>query len=103
MGGDDGDHPALPGERKGFLVAARIVLADAGERLILVADKDGGPDVTGGGVFHHRRPAQERLEPRIFEHDADGAGERGIGAGGHIQGQHLAALDEGIEGRYVAA
>ena len=41
MRGDDGDHPALPGQGKRLLVAARIVLADAGERLILVTEKDG--------------------------------------------------------------
>ena len=57
-----------------FLVAARIVLADAGERLILVADKHGRPDVAAGLVLHLYRPAQQGLEPRIFQHDADGAG-----------------------------
>ena len=40
MRGDDGDHATLPGQGKRFLVAARIVLADAGERLILVTDKE---------------------------------------------------------------
>ena len=102
MGGDDGDHATLPGEGKGLLVAARIVLADAGERLILVADKDGRPDVAAGLGLHRRRPAQQGLEPRIFQHDADGAGQRGIGAGGHIEGEDLPALDEDIEGRQVA-
>ncbi len=102
MCGDDGDHPTLSGEGKGFLVAARIVLADAGERLILVTDKDGWPDVAAGLGLHLYRPAQQGLEPRIFQHDADGAGQRGIGAGGHIEGEDLPALDEDIEGRQVA-
>ena len=93
---------ALPGERKGLLVAARVVLADAGERLVFVAEKDGRPDVAIGLGLHRRRPAQQRLEPRIFQHDADRPGERGIGAGGHVEGQHLAAVDEVIEGRKIA-
>ena len=103
MRGDDGDHAALPGERKGFLVAARIVLADAGERLIFVAHKHGRPDVAAGLALHRRRPTQQRLQPRIFEHHADRASQRGIGAGGHVEGQHLAALDELVKGRQVAA
>ena len=68
-----GIHAALPGEGKRLLVAARIVFADAGERLIFVADKDGRPDVAAGLALDRRRPAQQRLEPRIFEHDADRA------------------------------
>ena len=84
---------------KGFLVAARVVLADAGERLILVAQKDGRPDVPARRCLHLRRPEEERLQPRILEHDADGAGERGIGAGGHVEGEHLPVVDELIERR----
>ena len=101
--GDDGDHPALPGEGKRFFVAARIVLADAGEGLVFVADKDGRPDVAIGLGLHRRRLAEQRLEPRIFQHDADGAGQRRVGAGGHVEGQHLPALDQRIEGRKIDA
>ena len=95
MCGDDGDDAALPGERKGRFVAARVVLTDAGERLLLVTEKD---DVAIGLGLHRRRPAEQRLEPRIVQHDAAGAGKRRVGAGGHIQGQHVAVLDEVIEG-----
>ena len=35
--------------------------------------------------------------------DADGAGQRRVGARGHVEGQHLAALDELVKGRQVAA
>ena len=86
--GDDGDDAALAGERKGFLAAARVVLADAGEGLVFVADKDGRPDVAAGLGLHHRRPAQQRLEPRIFQHDADGAGQR-------IEGRQIDAFHGG--------
>ena len=88
-----------PGEGKGFLVAAWVVLADAGERLVLVAEKDGRSDVPIGRGLHLRWPAQQRLEPRIFEHHADGAGQRGVGAGRHVEGQHLPVLNELIQGR----
>ena len=48
----DWNAPALPGECKGFLIAGWIVLAYRGEGLILVTDKDGGPEVGHGGFFH---------------------------------------------------
>ena len=93
------DAPALPRERKGFLVAGGIVLAHRCEGLVLVTDKDGGPEVVRGGFFHLRRPHKQGLEPCVFEHDADGAGQRRVAPGWHVQGQHLAALDQFIERR----
>ena len=68
----------------------------------LVADKDGRPDVAAWIGLHRRRPAEQRLEPRIFQHDADGAGQRRVGAGGHVEGEYLPALDELVKGRKVA-
>ena len=79
---------AIPDSRRpDFRIGrARVVLADAGERLIFVTEKDGWPHVAAGRVFHRRRSTQQRLQPRVFEHHADGPGERGIRAGRHVQG-----------------
>ena len=84
---------------KGFLIAGRIVLADRRERLVLVANKDSGPEVSAWGFLHLRGPHEQGLKPCVFEHHADGAGQRRVAPGWHIQGQHLAALDQFIERR----
>ena len=51
------------------------------------------------GFFHLRGPHEQGLEPCVFEHHADGAGQRRVAPGWHVQGQHLAALDQFIERR----
>ena len=99
MGGDDRDAAALPGEGKGFLVAGWIVLTHGSERLVFVADENGGPEVLLRRCLHLRRPPQERLQPGVFEHYTYSTGQRRVAAGGHVQGQHLARLDQLIEGR----
>ena len=95
-----GMHAALAGEGEGLLVAARVVLANGGEALILVTDENGGPVVAAGmrsssaaGRF------KQGLEPGVLEHHADGPGKSRIGPGGHVEGDDLAGLDELLEGR----
>ena len=50
-----------------------------------------GLDLRGAG--------KQGLEPRVLEEDADGAGEGGVGAGRHVEGDHPAGLDELMERR----
>ncbi len=79
---------------KRLLVARRIVLADGGERLVLVADEDGGPEVAAGPAGGLGGPPQERLHPGVLEQDADGAGERGVRARGHVEREDPSLVDQ---------
>ena len=100
--GDDRDAAALPGERERLLVARGIVLVDGRERLVLVADEHGGPEVASGPAGGLGGPPQQRLHPGVLEQDADGAGERGVRARGHVEREDLAALDQLAERRQPA-
>ena len=100
--GDDRDAAALPGERERLLVARGIVLADGRERLVLVADEHGGPEVASGPAGGLGGPPQQRLHPGVLEQHADGAGERGVRARGHVEREDLAALDQLAERRQPA-
>ena len=99
LGGDDRDAAALPGEGKGFLVSGGIVLAHGCERLVFVADEQGRPEVSLRFRLHLNWSPQERLKPGVLEHYADSSGQRRVGTGRHVQSQHLARLDQLIEGR----
>ena len=103
LGGQDGDAAALPAQGKGLFISGRIVLADRREGLVLVADEDCRPEVVIGPALHLGRPAQKRLHPGVFEQHPNGARKGRIGPGGHVQGQHLARLDQlGQRGQSVA-
>ena len=102
LSSNDGNAAALPGPGKGLLVACRVVLADRGEGLVLVADEGGRPEVVVRVAGHLGRPAQQGLEPGLLEHDADGAGQGRVGACRHVQGQHFPLLDQVGHGRQAA-
>ena len=93
MGGDDWNNTALPGEGKRLLVPGGIVLADRCERLVFVANENGGPEVTLRVRFHPCRPPEQGLEPGVFEEHAHGAGQRWIRSGGHVEGEDFPGLD----------
>ena len=84
----------MPRQRKRLLIARWVVLAHRSEGLIFVADKDGGPEVDARRLLHPGRTHEKRLQPGVLEHHAHGSGQRRVRPGGHVQGQHLAPLDQ---------
>ena len=57
-----------------------VVLAHGGERLVLVADEDGGPEVASGPAGGLGGPPEERLHPGVLQQHADRATERRVRA-----------------------
>ena len=98
-----GDAAALARERERLLVAGGVVLADRRERLVFVADEHGGPHVAVRAARGLSGPSEQRLHPRVLEEDADGAGQRRVRTGGHVEREHLAVLDQVGERRHAAA
>ena len=90
-------------QRERLLVAGRIVLAHGGERLILVADEHGGPEVAAGLAGGLGRPPEQRLYPGILQEHADGASERRVRVRGHVEGEDPAPFDQLGERREPAA
>ena len=86
-----------------FSSPAGSSLAHGGERLVLVADEHGGPEVASGPAGGLGGPPQERLHPGVLEQHADGASERRVRARGHVEGEDAARLDQLRERRQPAA
>ena len=63
---NDRDAAALPGQPERLLVARGIVLADGGERLVLVADEHGGPEVPSGPARELGGAPEKRLHPGVL-------------------------------------
>ena len=66
--------------------------------------KTGRPDEAVGLGLHPRRPTEQRLEPRIFQHDADRRGPApGLVPAGMLRASTLPPSISAIEGRQIDA
>ena len=103
---DEIDCVATIGISRDWRVSANAFSSPAGSFSPTVANvwysshrNMGGPEDAPRPALHLGRPAQQRLEPPLLEEHAHGARQRRIRAGGHVQAQHLAAVDHLVERR----
>src|SRR5262249_10937485 len=95
----NGDAPGLPRQRKELLVARRVVFANGGEGVVLVAEKKHLPPETGRGGFEGWGSVPYGTLKRQFHERADCASQTRIGRDGEIERADLALFDQIRKGR----
>src|SRR6266851_4873648 len=99
LGGDDGDALGLTGQGEELLVAARVVFADGGKVLILVADEEDLSEVLLGVGLDLWDAVQDGALEVELHHDADGFGQSWVEGYREVQSADFAGLNEISERR----